>query len=387
MIDALAPLLDAGQDQGLLVRHRRRAGAGRRARARRGTACGCRTSSTSTCATRSCRRSARTARSPDIEIWAAGASIGAFHAVAVRLPLPRRVRARARDERAPTTCARFYRDATSSPTTSSSRRRCTSCRRSRAGTSTCCARASSSSPRARAAPRTSASRGAMANVLGKQGIPNRVDSWGPEWHHDWPTWRAMLPQVPRTSGREARRDDDHAIAQGRRRPGSTASSGASSCARSSPTCARSSACSPRGMFETGVAPHRRRAGDVPDRPQLAPGARRRCRCSSSSNDPHYTTELGQFQLEINADPQLFTGDGLSRDADAARRAGRPSARKAAAELGIDVGADGHPADHAQDRPRPRQHGAEPALPARSTRSMTDAARRRRSSSRSRASTS
>src|ERR1044071_4142170 len=29
-------------------------------------------------------------------------------------------------------------------------------------------------------------------------------------------------------------------------------------------------------------------------------------------DPHYTTELGQFQLEANADPQLFTGDGLSR---------------------------------------------------------------------------
>ena len=34
----------------------------------------------------------------------------------------------------------------------------------------------------------------MAGVLGKQGIPNRVDSWGPDWHHDWPTWRRMLPQ-------------------------------------------------------------------------------------------------------------------------------------------------------------------------------------------------
>jgi esterase/lipase superfamily enzyme len=34
----------------------------------------------------------------------------------------------------------------------------------------------------------------MANVLGRQGIPNRVDDWGPEWHHDWPTWRAMLPK-------------------------------------------------------------------------------------------------------------------------------------------------------------------------------------------------
>ena len=34
----------------------------------------------------------------------------------------------------------------------------------------------------------------LANVLGKKGIPNRVDSWGPEWHHDWPTWRKMAPQ-------------------------------------------------------------------------------------------------------------------------------------------------------------------------------------------------
>jgi esterase/lipase superfamily enzyme len=34
----------------------------------------------------------------------------------------------------------------------------------------------------------------MASVLGGKGIPNRVDNWGPEWEHDWPTWRAMLPQ-------------------------------------------------------------------------------------------------------------------------------------------------------------------------------------------------
>jgi CBS domain-containing protein/gamma-glutamylcysteine synthetase len=30
------------------------------------------------------------------------------------------------------------------------------------------------------------------------------------------------------------------------------------------------------------------------------------------SDSHYTTELGQFQLEANCDPQLFTGDGLSK---------------------------------------------------------------------------
>jgi esterase/lipase superfamily enzyme len=35
---------------------------------------------------------------------------------------------------------------------------------------------------------------AMAHVLGKQGIPNRVDSWGAEWPHDWMTWRRMMPQ-------------------------------------------------------------------------------------------------------------------------------------------------------------------------------------------------
>ena len=34
----------------------------------------------------------------------------------------------------------------------------------------------------------------LANVLGNKGIPNRVDSWGAEWHHDWPTWRRMMPQ-------------------------------------------------------------------------------------------------------------------------------------------------------------------------------------------------
>ncbi len=32
-----------------------------------------------------------------------------------------------------------------------------------------------------------------ADVLGRKGIPNRVDVWGPEWEHDWPTWAHMLP--------------------------------------------------------------------------------------------------------------------------------------------------------------------------------------------------
>ncbi len=29
-------------------------------------------------------------------------------------------------------------------------------------------------------------------------------------------------------------------------------------------------------------------------------------------DPHFTTELGAFQLEMNADPQPLQGDGFSR---------------------------------------------------------------------------
>jgi esterase/lipase superfamily enzyme len=34
----------------------------------------------------------------------------------------------------------------------------------------------------------------MADVLGRKGIPIWVDPWGPDWHHDWPTWRAMMPK-------------------------------------------------------------------------------------------------------------------------------------------------------------------------------------------------
>jgi len=33
----------------------------------------------------------------------------------------------------------------------------------------------------------------MAEVLGGKGVPNRVDPWGAEYDHDWPTWREMLP--------------------------------------------------------------------------------------------------------------------------------------------------------------------------------------------------
>ena len=34
----------------------------------------------------------------------------------------------------------------------------------------------------------------MADALGAKQIPNRVDNWGPDWPHQWHTWRQMLPQ-------------------------------------------------------------------------------------------------------------------------------------------------------------------------------------------------
>lgn len=33
----------------------------------------------------------------------------------------------------------------------------------------------------------------FSQVLNSKGIPHTLDIWGPEWKHDWPTWRAMLP--------------------------------------------------------------------------------------------------------------------------------------------------------------------------------------------------
>ncbi len=33
-----------------------------------------------------------------------------------------------------------------------------------------------------------------AEVLGQKSVPNRVDMWGKDHDHDWPTWREMLPK-------------------------------------------------------------------------------------------------------------------------------------------------------------------------------------------------
>jgi len=87
-----------------------------------------------------------------------------------------------------------------------------------------------------------------------------------------------------------------------------------------------------GRFDTGP----RRIGAeqemfLIDR-QWAP-ARASLQMLEKLRDPHYTTELGQFQLEANADPQLFTGDGLSRmERQIDELVGK--ARAAAAELGL-----------------------------------------------------
>lgn len=34
----------------------------------------------------------------------------------------------------------------------------------------------------------------IAHVLGAKGVPNRVDLWGKDRHHNWVTWREMLPK-------------------------------------------------------------------------------------------------------------------------------------------------------------------------------------------------
>ncbi|HCF64379.1 MAG TPA: alpha/beta hydrolase-fold protein [Ferruginibacter sp.] len=33
----------------------------------------------------------------------------------------------------------------------------------------------------------------FSGILNAKAIPHTLDIWGPEWKHDWPTWRAMLP--------------------------------------------------------------------------------------------------------------------------------------------------------------------------------------------------
>lgn len=34
----------------------------------------------------------------------------------------------------------------------------------------------------------------LAKALGDKGVPNWVDAWGKDWDHDWVTWRAKMPE-------------------------------------------------------------------------------------------------------------------------------------------------------------------------------------------------
>ena len=75
-----------------------------------------------------------------------------------------------------------------------------------------------------------------AEVLGTKEVPNRVDDWGPEYEHDWPTWWKMLPTyveqalvTRRGGGRHHRgiavRDLMPRARSGDLRPGSSGSAG------------------------------------------------------------------------------------------------------------------------------------------------------------------
>ena len=198
LIDALGAAARGRQDQGLLVRQRRRRGAGRSARAAPQHRMWLQNQFHQYIRHEVVPAIRIDCKTDDIEVWAAGASIGAFHAVAVRVPVPRRVH-QALAMTGTYDLRRFY-DAPQrrSPTTST----CSSplhfvptlagrAPRGAADAATSCCR------RARARPRTSASRGGWRTCSARQGIPNRVDSWGTDWPHDWLTWRKMLPQIPR----------------------------------------------------------------------------------------------------------------------------------------------------------------------------------------------
>ncbi|MEZ4359256.1 MAG: alpha/beta hydrolase-fold protein [Kofleriaceae bacterium] len=132
-------------------------------------------------------------KAPDLEIWAAGSSIGAFHAVAVVCRFPD-VFARACAMSGTYDLRRFYeaKEFTDDFWVSSPLHFVPTL----AGHHLDVLRKRfvllpSGQGRAEDIGET----WRMAKVLGAQGIPNRVDPWGAEWHHDWPTWRKMLPEI------------------------------------------------------------------------------------------------------------------------------------------------------------------------------------------------
>lgn len=132
-------------------------------------------------------------KSPDLEVWTAGASIGAFHAIAVLCRWPD-VFARAAALSGTYDLRRFY-DAkefsddfwVSSPVhfVPTLEGRHLDVLRTRF--------VKLVSGEGKAEDIGESWR--MAKVLGDKGVPNHVDSWGPDWPHDWQTWRAMLPKL------------------------------------------------------------------------------------------------------------------------------------------------------------------------------------------------
>jgi esterase/lipase superfamily enzyme len=130
-------------------------------------------------------------RSPEIEVIATGASIGAFHSLAVLCRFPdafshavgmsgtydigRFIHGPTTEDLDAATAIRFL-PAVNGPTLERLRTRF--------------AILASGEGRAE----NMGESWHAAQVLGSRGVPNRVDPWGPEWHHDWPTWRRMLPQ-------------------------------------------------------------------------------------------------------------------------------------------------------------------------------------------------
>jgi esterase/lipase superfamily enzyme len=131
-------------------------------------------------------------KSPDIELWAAGASIGAFHAVAVTCRWPD-VFARACAMSGTYDLRRFFdaQDFTEDFWVSSPVHFVPTL----AGIHLDVLRERFilfASGEGRAEDIGESWR--MANALGKQRVPNRVDSWGKDTPHDWTTWRDMLPK-------------------------------------------------------------------------------------------------------------------------------------------------------------------------------------------------
>ena len=146
----------------------------------------------SSSATRSCRRSAATASPTTSRCWPAGSSIGAFNALDVRVPVPRRLPGRDLHERHVRPAPLLRRPA-------------------RRGLRRVVAAALPARPRRRGArPAAPAVRRARQRRGRQRGHRRVVARWprcsaarasptastrgASEWPHDWPLWRAMLPQ-------------------------------------------------------------------------------------------------------------------------------------------------------------------------------------------------